>query len=91
MMKEIKAVWVQTAPARLPDYAGAAEQGFYFVTDGALTMCTEAGKPMAKPYKLAANDDPHVIAGRLRLKAWRQENDGSDFNRRIVYPRSGVA
>jgi hypothetical protein len=90
-MPEIKTVWVQTAAARSPDYPGAAEQGFYFVKDGLLTMCTESGKPIGKPYRLADGDEERTIAGRLRLQAWRKENDRPDFNRRISYPRSGVA
>lgn len=90
-MPEIKSVWVQTAPAQSPDYPGAAVQGFYFVTDGMLTACTEAGRPMAKPYKLAANDDPHVIAGRLTRARWLKTNGGSDFNRRIHYQPLGIA
>jgi hypothetical protein len=90
-MPEIKSLWVQTAAPRLPDYPGAAEQGFYFVVDGLLTMCTESGKPIGKPYRLAEGDNEHTIAGRLRLQVWRKENDGSDFNRRISYSRSGVA
>jgi hypothetical protein len=90
-MPEIKTVWVQTAAPRPPDYHGGVEQGFYFVTDGMLTACTEAGRPIAKPYKLAANDDPHVIAGRLTRERWLKTGGGSDFNRRIVMPRWGIA
>jgi hypothetical protein len=54
-------------------------------------MCTESGKPIGKPYRLADGDEERTIAGRLRLQAWRKENDRPDFNRRISYPRSGVA
>jgi hypothetical protein len=90
-LPEIKTVWVQTVAPRLPEYPGAAEQGFYFVTDGLLTMCTESGKPIGKPYSLEEGDDPHRIAGRLRFQAWSKDKEGSDFNRRIVYRPFGIA
>ena len=45
---------------------------------------------MGKPYRLENGDDPHRIAGRLRLQALRKENDGSDFNRRLTYPNIAV-
>ena len=90
-MKEIKTVWIQTAPARLPDHPGAAEQGFYVEVDGLLTMTDESGKPINKPYKLAANDDEHVIAGRLTRERWMKATGTSDFNRRLNYQNSGIA
>jgi hypothetical protein len=90
-MPEIKSVWVQTAAPRSPDDPGAAEQGFYFVKDDLLMMCTESGKPTGKPYRLEEGDDPHRIAGRLRLEAWRKESNVSDFNRPLGYPQTGFA
>ncbi|MEH2627080.1 hypothetical protein V1292_005135 [Bradyrhizobium sp. AZCC 1719] len=89
-MPEIKSVWVQTAAPRLPEFPGAVEQGFYFVTDGLLTMCTENGKPIGKPYRLQEGDKPHRIAGRLRLQAWQQERGNSDFNRPLRYRPLGI-
>jgi hypothetical protein len=54
-------VWLQTAAPRLPDFPGAAEQGFYFVNDGLLTMCDESGKPVGKPCRLEEGDDPAPV------------------------------
>ncbi len=45
---EIKSWWIQTAAPRPPDYAGAIEPLFYFVDDGAVTLCDETGKTSGK-------------------------------------------
>ena len=44
-------------------------------------------------HKLQPDDDPRVIAKRLTLRIHRaSRGDGmADFNRPLVYPRSGVA
>jgi hypothetical protein len=89
-MPEIKSVWVQTAAPRLPEFPGAGEQGFYFVADGLLTMCDERGKSVAKPYRLNDGDNPHTIAGRLRLEAWRKAGGENDFNRPIIFNNAGI-
>jgi hypothetical protein len=86
----IKTVWMQTAPARSPDYPGAAEPGFYSVTDGVLTMHDESGKPTGQRQQLGPADDPHRIAGRLRLEAWRKATGESNFNRRLDYRPFGI-
>jgi len=41
-----------------PDDLGGTEAAFYFVEDGALTMCEENGKPLAKPYPLTLCTPP---------------------------------
>ena len=77
----IKSVWVQTAPAR-PDNPGAAEQGFYSVTDGVLTMHDESGKLTGQRQQLGQGDDPHRMACRLRLEACaRQRADQTSIGR----------
>ena len=46
-MPEIKHVWIQTLAPRGND-PGAAEIGLYFVENGVLHMCDEAGNPTGK-------------------------------------------
>jgi hypothetical protein len=83
-------VWVQTRPPRNGDM-GSAEAGHYFVADGVVVMCSEAGKPNGKTHVLAAGEDPRQIAGRLRRRAWLAEQGESDFNRPLGYARLGNA
>ena len=66
---EIKSVWVQTARPRDGD-AGAAEQGFYSVADGVVTMHDIDGNPTGKTCRLGPDDDAHKIAHRLARDAW---------------------
>lgn len=87
----IKTVWVQTAAPASPEDPGAAEPGFYSVTDGVLTMHDESGKPIGKPYRLNEGDNPHIITGRLKLEAWRKEQGAANFNRRLTYQPIGIA
>ncbi|WP_334419523.1 MULTISPECIES: hypothetical protein [unclassified Bradyrhizobium] len=54
-------------------------------------MHDESGKPTGQRQQLGQGDDPHRIAGRLRLEAWRKETGESNFNRRIDYKRVGYA
>jgi hypothetical protein len=86
---EVQSVWVQTAAPRLPEYPGAAEPAFYFVSDGVLTLCDEHGKPERQTHQLKPDEDPRRIAGRLKKAALALTH--SDFNRRLNYPSAGVA
>jgi hypothetical protein len=86
---EVKSVWVQTAAPRLPEYPGAAEPAFYFVSDGVLTLCDEHGKPERQTHRLKPDEDPRRIAGRLKKAALALTH--SDFNRRINYGPLGIA
>jgi hypothetical protein len=43
-------------------------------------------------HKLEAGEDAGTIAKRLTLRIYQQvRGDGTDFNRRLSYPRSGIA
>ena len=84
---EIKSWWIQTAAPRRPDYAGAIEPLFYFVDDGAVTLCDETGKTSGKTMRVGAGDDPRRIAAMLK----RSTKQPSDSNRAIHYGPSGVA
>jgi hypothetical protein len=86
---EIKTVWMQTRAPRDEGDPGAAEPGFYSVADGVVTMHDENGKPTGQRQELGPNDDPHLIAGRLKRAAWLNTN--SDFNRRLRYPPLSIA
>jgi hypothetical protein len=44
---EIRLWWIQTAAPRQDD-PGAVEPLFYFVKDGAVTLCDETGRPAEK-------------------------------------------
>jgi len=88
---EIKSVWVQTRAPRDEIDPGGAEPGFYSVADGVLTMHDENGKPTGQTQQLGPNDDPHRIAGRLKLAAWTKATGESNFNRRIHYRPLGIA
>jgi hypothetical protein len=91
-MPEIKTVIVQTSYAH-PDRGdpGGVEIGYYFVVGRDLTMTDESGKPMTRPHRLGADDDPHVIAGRLTRERWLKRNGTSDFNRRLHSQPLGTA
>lgn len=88
---EIKSLWFQTAPARLPDYPGSAEPAFYSVADSVLTMHDENGASIGKPYRLGPDDDERRIAGRLAREAWETATGGGNFNRRLDYQRGSYA
>jgi hypothetical protein len=70
------------------NYAAAIEPLFYFVDDGAVTLCDETGKTSGKTMRVEAGDDPRRVAAMLRRSTMQQE---SNFNREIHYGPSGVA
>ena len=78
---EIISWYIQTAAPRPPDYAGAIESLFYFVDDGAVTLCDETGKAFhGKTMQRGAGDDPRRIAATLkRNDAVPQRFQPSDF------------
>jgi len=84
---EIKSWWIQTAAPRPPNFAGAIEPLFYFVDDGAVTLCDETGKTSGKTMRVGAGDDPRRIAAMLK----RASLPPSDFNRAIQYQALGIA
>jgi hypothetical protein len=91
-MPEIRSVIIQAAYAD-PERGdpGAVEVGYYIVNGRDLTMTDENGRPMAKPRRLAADEDPHVIAGRLTRERWLKTDGGNNFNRPLKYQPLGIA
>jgi hypothetical protein len=85
---EVQSCWVQIVAPRLPEYPGAAEPAFYFVSDGVLTLCDEDGKPTRHAQQLMPTDDPRRIAGRLKKAALAMTQ--SDFDRRLYYRPLGI-
>ena len=85
----MKMVTVQTRECIEGD-AGEVVRGYYVVTGGFLRMCDENGQLAGKSYKLSAGDDERRIATELLRKQMRRAPT-SDFNRPLVYARSGVA
>jgi hypothetical protein len=82
------------------DDPGQISRGHYHVTDGVLTLVDPKGNVAqddnGKIYsaKLAPNDDPQIIAGRL-TKQLRDALRGkgappSGFSRPLDYPKSGI-
>jgi len=87
--REVRPLWVQMAAPTCPEDLGAAEPVFYFVEDGLLTICDEAGRITGKSVRLGQSDDPPLIAGRLKRAALALTH--SDFNRRLNYQPLGIA
>jgi hypothetical protein len=46
---------------------------------------------MARPHRLGPDDEPRVVAGHLTRARWLKTDVGTDFNRPLHYPRSGIA
>lgn len=80
--------WFQTAAA-VPEIGdpGAAEMGCYYLEDGAVVMCNEAGKETGARHFLEPGQDPRPIAGFLARKAWSDSDRSAGFWRRLDYPR----
>jgi hypothetical protein len=76
----IRSWWIQTAAPRPPNFAGAIEPLFYFVDDGAVTLCDETGKKRKKRCGWG-RALPRRIAAMLK----RASLPLSDFNRAIHY------
>jgi hypothetical protein len=89
-MSEIKAVIITTKQPRGDD-PGACEIGHYTVANGMVVMCDEDGRKTGKRLALGPGDDPDKVAGRLLREQWLRRGGESDFNRPLIYPRSGVA
>jgi hypothetical protein len=51
----------------------------------------EDGKPTGATARLAADEGPRRVASRLRLEAWTRVRGEGNFNRRLTYPRLGLA
>lgn len=96
-MPEIKHVVVATrnpTPGHRND-VGSAEEGYFFVSDGVLTMCDVKGSPLRDDHagnrithRLLDGENERVIASRFVLSRWRAANGGDDmagFNAPIHY------
>jgi hypothetical protein len=86
---EIKAWYIETSRPRPPAYVGSIEPLFYFVANGAVTMCEEDGQPIGgKTMRFGEGDDPRRIAANLKRSTMY---GGEDFNRVLHYQPSGIA
>ena len=85
---EIRSFWMQTAPARLPDYPGAAEPVFYLVENGVVTLCDETGKSTGTGMATGPSDPKSIAA---ILKRARLDSQGGNFNRPLSYQPLGIA
>jgi hypothetical protein len=82
---EIKVISVTTRSPTNDGDPGARQLGYYWVSDGTLTMCDEAGTP-GKSVRLGAGDDPRVVAARMTRNAWLDRRGNGDFWRPLHYP-----
>src|SRR5262245_10286398 len=102
-MSEVKAVVIQTARPMGPDDLGRAEYGHYTVTDGVVMLTDADGKalPRGKPLrrgdppaywsrKVRDGEDAARVARELLHAKWVATKKGSDFNRPLRYPASGI-
>lgn len=86
---EIKSWYIETSRPRPPNYAGSIEPLFYFIANGAVTLCEQTGQPIGgKTMRLGADDDPRRIAAILKRSTMQQ---GDDFNRMLHYDPLGLA
>jgi hypothetical protein len=79
------------------DYPGMVEEWWYRYEDQTVMLCDHAGIPtrdrQGNVYekKLAAGEDPHVIAGRLTKERWHDRGgDKRSFSAPIHYPDLGI-
>jgi hypothetical protein len=80
---------VQTSsPNPETGYPGSVEVGYYSVQDSIVTMRDGDGKPTGKRQQLAAGEDPHRVAWRLKRDAYKARTP--NFYRRLEYPRTGI-
>ena len=97
---KIHQVEVQIEPPK-DQFPGRTVQGKYLFEDGIVMLTDHLGIPVrdrdGKAYskKLEADEDPRAVAGRLtkQFRTARRGEKGQDanFNRQIVYPKSGIA
>ena len=69
---------------------GHAEEGWFIVKRGSVILTDAAGVPLPGDDKRKIERDPLTTAKRLLRARWLRK-PRSDFNRRLVYPRGGVA
>lgn len=92
---QVNYVFAQVRPQR-PNDPGEVEIGYFTVQDGVLTMTDEHGRPIEgkgdKGYSrtLSVGDNERVIAHRLALKIRADRSGSNYFNRKLIYPVSGV-
>jgi hypothetical protein len=96
-MPETKTTYITLARA-MGDNPGAIAPGHYVVADDVVTLTDQAGVPIASgrmqlgySSKLGDEETADQVAKRLLWRHHRATKSGSDFNRRITYPASGIA
>jgi hypothetical protein len=82
---EVKSVWNTTRTPKGDGDVGACEIFHYTVANGFLQMFTEEGEPVGMRVALGPGDEPSKIAGRLRHKAFgEQQAEGFQSSYRIL-------
>jgi hypothetical protein len=80
-------VWVQTRPCRDDDDPGEILEGWFSVDEGTVTITDREGKYITSR-AMIAGEDPAALA-RLLLREKGPESES--FNRRLDYPKLGIA
>jgi hypothetical protein len=78
-------VYTQVRPCRDDDDPGQIMEGWYTIDDGHLTLTDREGRHITSR-AMIAGEDPAALA-RLLLR----EKGPEDFNRRLDYPKLGIA
>lgn len=96
-MSEVKTTYITLARA-MGDNPGAIAPGHYTVDGDLVTLTDQAGAPIASgrmqlgySSKVSDEETAEQVARRLLWRHHRATKSGSDFNRQITYPRSGIA
>jgi hypothetical protein len=78
-------VYTQVRPCRDDDDPGQIMEGWYTIDDGHLTLTDREGRHITRR-AMIVGEDPKALA-----KALLREKGPEDFNRRLDYPRLGIA
>jgi hypothetical protein len=96
-MPEVKTTYITLARAMGND-PGSIAPGHYTVADGVVTLTDQAGMPIASgrmqlgySSKVGDEETADQVARRLLWRHHRATKGGTDFNRPLSYPRSGIA
>jgi hypothetical protein len=80
-------VWVQTRPCRDDDDPGQIMEGWFSVDDGTVTVTDREGRYITSRAMIAGENPRDVARALLREK----QPESESFNRRLDYPKPGVA
>lgn len=94
-MSDVRHVVCQIRPATADDL-GQVSDGFYVIEGQTLTMTGPDGEPVKAgehiyQHQLREGDNPDAIARVLTKQIRQALTSATDFQRRLRYPRAGIA